>query len=205
MAAPILELDPERPSPRHLQRAVEVLERDGLVAYPTDTYYAVGCSLRSKRGIERLYQLKGRDKKKPLSFLCADLERVADYAKVSNFAYRTLKGLVPGAFTFILPATRFVPDVLQSRQEEVGIRVPDAEIPRALARLLGQPLVTTSATDHEGTVLVDAKEIKEALGSQLELILDDGGMRHLEASTVVSLMNDEIEILRQGKGELERR
>ncbi|MEN9797964.1 MAG: hypothetical protein RL653_1660 [Pseudomonadota bacterium] len=205
MAAPILELDPERPSPRHLQRAVEVLERDGLVAYPTDTYYAVGCSLRSKRGIERLYQLKGRDKKKPLSFLCADLERVADYAKVSNFAYRTMKGLVPGAFTFILPATRFVPDVLQSRQEEVGIRVPDAEIPRALARLLGQPLVTTSATDHEGTVLVDAKEIKQALGNQLELILDDGGMRHLEASTVVSLMNDGIEILRQGKGELDLR
>lgn len=205
MAAPILELDPERPSPRHLQRAVEVLERDGLVAYPTDTYFAVGCSLRSKRGIERLYQLKGRDKKKPLSFLCADLERVADYAKVSNFAYRTMKGLVPGAFTFILPATRFVPDVLQSRQEEVGIRVPDAEIPRALARLLGQPLVTTSATDHAGTVLVDAREIKEALGNQLELILDDGGMRHLEASTVVSLMNDQLEILRQGKGELDLR
>ena len=205
MVAPILELDPERPSPRHLQRAVEVLERDGLVAYPTDTYFAVGCSIRSKRGIDRLYQLKGRDRKKPLSFLCADLERVADYAKVSNFAYRTMKGLVPGAFTFILPATRFVPDLLQSRTQEVGIRVPDAEIPRALARLLGHPLVTTSATSHDGTLLVDAKEIKDALGKQLELILDDGGIRHLEASTVVSLMQDQIEILRQGKGELELR
>lgn len=205
MVAPILELDSKRPSPRHLQRAVEVLEKDGLVAYPTDTYYAVGCSLGSKRGIERLYQLKGRDRKKPLGLLCADLERVADYAKVSNFAYRTMKSLVPGAFTFILPATRFVPEVLQSRQAEVGIRVPDASIPRELARMLGKPLVTTSATAHDGTVLVDAREIKEALGKQLDLVLDDGGIRHLEASTVVSLMQDQLEILRQGKGELEPR
>jgi len=202
MVAPILELDPERPSPRHLQRAVEVLEKDGLVAYPTDTYYAVGCSIGSKRGIERLYQLKGRDRKKPLSFLCADLERVADHAKVSNFAYRTMKSLVPGAYTFILPATRFVPDVLQNRQQHVGIRVPDAPIPRELARLLGKPLVTTSATAHDGTVLEDAHQIKEALGRQVDLVLDDGGIRHLEASTVLSLVDDQIEILRQGKGPL---
>ena len=96
-AAPILEVNAEHPQPRHVQRAVEVLSGGGLIAYPTDTYYGLACDLGSKKGIERLYQLKGRDRKKPLSFLCPDLSDVAKYAHVSNFAYRTMKGLTPGA------------------------------------------------------------------------------------------------------------
>ena len=202
MAAPILEVDISYPHPRHVSRAVEVLSRGGVIAYPTDTYYGLGCDLGSKKGIERLYQLKGRDKKKPLSFLCPDLSDVAKYAHVSNFAYRTMKGLTPGAFTFILEATRTVPDMMMTKQKQVGIRVPEAPLARALAAELGRPLITTSASDEEGEPLIDARDIKEKLGHGLELILD-GGVTLMEPSTVVSLIGDSIEILRQGKGRLD--
>lgn len=202
MAAPILEVDIQHPQPRHIARAVQVLERGGVIAYPTDTYYGLGCDLMSKKAIERLYQLKGRDKKKPLSFLCPDLSDVAKYAHVSNFAYRTMKGLTPGAFTFILEATRIVPEVMMSKQKQVGIRVPDAPLARALAAGLGRPLITTSATDDEGEPLIDAKDIKEKLGHGLDLILD-GGVTLMEPSTVVSLIGDSMEVLRQGKGRLD--
>ena len=202
MAAPILEVDISRPHPRHVSRAVEVLSRGGVIAYPTDTYYGLGCDLFSKKAIERLYQLKGRDKKKPLSFLCPDLSDVAKYAHVSNFAYRTMKGLTPGAFTFILEATRTVPDMMMTKQKQVGIRVPEAPLARALAAELGRPLITTSASDEEGEPLIDARDIKEKLGHGLELILD-GGVTLMEPSTMVSLIGDSIEILRQGKGRLD--
>jgi tRNA threonylcarbamoyl adenosine modification protein (Sua5/YciO/YrdC/YwlC family) len=202
LAAPILEVDIQHPQPRHIARAVQVLERGGLLAYPTDTYYGLGCDLLSKKAIERLYQLKGRDKKKPLSILCPDLSDVAKYAHVSNFAYRTMKGLTPGAFTFILEATRLVPEVMMTRQKQVGIRVPDAPLARALAAGLGRPLITTSASDDEGEPLIDAKDIKEKLGHGLDLILD-GGVTLMEPSTVVSLIGDSMEVLRQGKGRLD--
>ena len=202
MAAPILEVDAEHPNPRHLQRALEVLESGGLLAYPTDTYFGIGCDLANKKAIDRLYQLKERDRKKPLSFLCPDLSDVAKYAHVSNFAYRTMRHLTPGPFTFILEATRSVPEMMMTKQKQVGIRVPDSELARELARRLGRPIVTTSATDRDGNVLVDAKEIKDQLGHGLELILD-AGVQQNEPSTVVSLLGDSVEVLRQGKGEVD--
>jgi tRNA threonylcarbamoyl adenosine modification protein (Sua5/YciO/YrdC/YwlC family) len=201
-SAPIIEVNGDHPQPRHVQRAVEILANGGVIAYPTDTYYGLGCDLGSKKGIEKLYQLKGRDRKKPLSFLCPDLSDVAKYAQVSNFAYRTMKGLTPGAFTFVLEATRLVPEVMMTKQKQVGIRVPDSGLARALAAALGRPIVTTSATNEEGEPLIDAKDIKDVLGNRLELILD-GGVRLMEPSTVVSLVDDHIEVLRQGKGQLD--
>lgn len=201
-SAPIIEVNADHPQPRHVQRAVEILSNGGVIAYPTDTYYGLGCDLGSKKAIEKLYQLKGRDRKKPLSFLCPDLSDVAKYAHVSNFAYRTMKGLTPGAFTFVLEATRLVPEAMMSKQKQVGIRVPDSGLARALAAALGRPIVTTSATNEEGEPLIDAKDIKEILGNRLELILD-GGVRLMEPSTVVSLVDDHIEVLRQGKGQLD--
>jgi tRNA threonylcarbamoyl adenosine modification protein (Sua5/YciO/YrdC/YwlC family) len=201
-SAPIIEVNAEFPQPRHIQRAVEILSSGGVIAYPTDTYFGLGCDLGSKKGIEKLYQLKGRDRKKPLSFLCPDLSDVAKYAHVSNFAYRTMKSLTPGAFTFILEATRLVPETMLTKQKHVGIRVPDSALARALATSLGRPIITTSATDAEGEPLIDAKDIKDALGYGLELILD-GGVKLMEASTVVSLVDDQLEVLRQGKGQLD--
>ena len=199
VAAPIVEVDSIHPQPRLVERAAKVVEDGGLIAYPTDTYYGIGCDLFSKKGIDKLYQLKDRDRKKPLSFLCADLSDVARYAMVSNFAYRTMKQLTPGPFTFVLEATKLVPQMMQTKQREVGIRVPQAPLMLAIAAKLGRPIVTTSAQNDEGEVLVDAKDIKEALGNRLDLIMD-GGVQPNEPSTVVSLIGDQIEILRQGKG-----
>lgn len=174
------------------------MEQGGLIAYPTDTYYGIGCDLFSKKGIEKLYALKDRDRKKPFSFLCPDLSDVSKYAMVSNFAYRTMKQLTPGPFTFVLEATRLVPQMMQNKQRQVGIRVPQAPLMLAISAKLGRPIVTTSATEDDQP-LTDAKDIKEHLGNRLELILD-GGIQPSEPSTVVSLIGDEIEILRQGKG-----
>jgi tRNA threonylcarbamoyl adenosine modification protein (Sua5/YciO/YrdC/YwlC family) len=198
-AAPIVEVDPVHPQPRTIERAAKVLDDGGLIAYPTDTYYGIGCDLSSKKAIDRLYGVKNRDRKKPLAILCPDLSDVARYAKVSNFGYRIMRQLTPGPFTFVLEATRLVPDMMQSKQKQVGIRVPQAPLMLAIAARLGRPLVTTSATDMEGGSLTDAREIKDVLGARLDLILD-GGPQPAEPSTVVSLIGDQIEVLRQGKG-----
>ncbi|GMU60631.1 MAG: threonylcarbamoyl-AMP synthase [Myxococcaceae bacterium] len=197
--APIVEVDPIHPQPRVVDRAAKVLEDGGLLAYPTDTYYGIGCDLLSKKAIDRLYGVKGRDRRKPMAFLCPDLSDVARYAKVSNCAYRYMKQLTPGPFTFVLEATRLVPEMMQSRQRQVGIRVPQAPLMLAIAAKLGRPIVTTSATDEDGEVLTDARGIKDKLGNRLDLILD-GGLQPSEPSTVVSLIDDQIEVLRQGKG-----
>jgi tRNA threonylcarbamoyl adenosine modification protein (Sua5/YciO/YrdC/YwlC family) len=197
--APIVEVDAQHPQPRHVERAAQILEEGGLIAYPTDTYYGIGCDLQSKKGIDRLYALKDRDRRKPFAFLCPDLSDVSNYALVSNFAYRTMKQLTPGPFTFVLEATRLVPQMMQNKQRQVGIRVPQAPLMLAIAAKLGRPIVTTSATADDGRVLIDAKDIKDELGNRLEMILD-GGVQPNEPSTVVSLIGDQIEILRQGKG-----
>lgn len=199
--APIVSIDSDNPQPRLIQRAVTMLEAGGVLAYPTDTYYGVGCDLHAKKAIERLYQIKGRDRKKPLALIVPDLSEVARYAIISNFAYRLLRRLTPGPFTFVLPATRVVPEMMQSRQKEVGIRVPDSKVVRALAAGLGRPLVTTSATLPDGQPLIDPRDIKDALGARLDLILD-GGVHPNAPSTILSLMDDRLEILRQGQGEL---
>ncbi len=198
-SAPIIEVDPVHPQPRLVERAARVLEDGGLIAYPTDTYYGIGCDLFSRKAIDRLYGVKGRERKKPLAFLCPDLSDVSKYAQVSNFGYRIMRQLTPGPFTFVLEATKLVPEMMQSKQRQVGIRVPQAPLMLAIAARLGRPIVTTSATNLDGDVLTDAADIKEALGARLDLILD-GGVQPNEPSTIVSLIGDQIEILRQGKG-----
>lgn len=199
MAGSLHSVDLEHPNPRLLQRAVAALVEGELVAYPTDTYYGMGCDPASKRAIDRLYALKGRDRKKPLALLCPDLSQVARYARVTNFAYRLMKHLTPGPYTFILEATRLVPQMLTTKQKEVGIRVPDSDLVRSLASDLGRPLVTTSASGRDGQPLTDAREIRDTWGHALALILD-AGVTLSEPSTVISLVHDEIDILREGKG-----
>src|SRR5512141_2691036 len=173
-AAPIVEIDPAHPQPRVVERAVSVLSSGGLLAFPTDTYYGIGCDLFDKRAIERIYQLKGIPRSQELSFICQDLAEISRYAIVDNAAYRVLRRKVPGPFTFILPATRLVPDLMLRRQKTVGIRIPDSPIALEIVRKLEHPLISTSAATPAGDVLVDAKDIRDQLGHGLDLILDGG-------------------------------
>lgn len=199
-AAPIVAIDPVHPQPRLVERAVSVLAAGGLLALPTDTYYGLGCDLFDKRAIERIYQLKQLPRSHELSFLCADLAEISRYAIVENAAYRVLRRKTPGPYTFILPATRLVPDLLLRRQKTVGIRVPESPIALEIVRKLSHPLISTSAATPDGEVLIDPKDIKERLGHGLDLILD-GGYKPNEPSTVIDLTGPEPVVVRQGKGD----
>lgn len=204
--APIQSVDPAHPQPRHVERAVDLLQQGGIVAYPTDTYYAIGCDVFQKKAMERLAQLKRRDDRKPFAFLCADLGEVAKYAIVSNENYRRMKRLLPGPYTMILEATRLTPRTALTRQRQVGVRVPDAPVAIALVRALGRPLATTSAAlpppEGSSDALIDAHDIQEHLGHGIDLILD-GGVTLNQPSTVIDLTGPVPVVLREGKGPVE--
>jgi tRNA threonylcarbamoyl adenosine modification protein (Sua5/YciO/YrdC/YwlC family) len=200
--APIQHVDPRHPQPRHIQRAAIVLQDGGIVSYPTDTYYALGCDAFQKKAMERLALLKRRDEKKPFAFLCADLGQVAKYAIVSNESFRLMRRLLPGPYTIVLDATRLVPRTALTRQRQVGVRVPDAPVATALVRALGHPLATTSAALPDAEPLIDAADIQEHLGHGIDLILD-GGVTLNEPSTVLDLTGPAPVVLREGKGRLE--
>jgi len=199
--APIQHIDPLHPQPRHVQRAAALLEDGGLISYPTDTYYAIGCDVFQKRAMERLASLKGRDDRKPFAFLCADLGEVARYAIVSNEHYRLMRRILPGPYTIILEATRLTPRTALTRQRQVGVRVPDAPVAIALVKALGRPLATTSAAlpPPDDEPLIDAKDIQGRLGQGIDLILD-GGVILNEPSTVLDLTGPSPVVLREGKG-----
>lgn len=200
MAAPIVAIDPEHPQPRIVERAAATLAEGGLVAFPTDTYYAIGCDLFDKRAIERIYQLKQLPRSHELSFICADLAEVARYALLDNAAFRVLRRKTPGPFTFILAATRLVPDLALRRQKTVGVRLPASPIALDVVRALEHPVVSTSAATPSGEVLIDARDIRDRLGHGLELILD-GGYQPDEPSTVIDLVGESPRVVRQGKGD----
>jgi tRNA threonylcarbamoyl adenosine modification protein (Sua5/YciO/YrdC/YwlC family) len=168
-----LTVNPEFPEPRKIRRAAEVLERGGVIAYPTDTTYGVGCSIFEKRGIDRIVRLKHLKKDHLFSFVCADLSDIARYAQVENDTYRLMRRLLPGPYTFILKATPMVPRMLQSKRKTVGIRVPDHPACLALAREFAKPILSTSAV-FEGNKQRDAAEINLTLGHGLDCILDAG-------------------------------
>ena len=196
----MLSVHPQSPQGRHIARAVEMLRDDGVVVYPTDTVYGLGCDITSKRGVERIVRVKGRDPKKPMSFVCADLTHISRYARVSNFAYRILKRFLPGGYTFVLEASREVPKLLLTKQKTVGIRVPDHAVALALVRELDHPILSTSANRTGGEPLNDPKEIQDVLGKEVDAILECGVLPRVP-STVVSLVDDRVEVLRQGAGD----
>ena len=199
--ATVLNMHPCHIKGRHIQQAVDVLRSGGVIIYPTDTIYGLGCDITNKQAIERVQRIKGRDKKKPMSFVCADLTHISDYAKVSNYAHRILKRCLPGAYTFVLPATRETPRVLQSKQKTIGLRIPNHPIPLALVSALGQPILSTSANRSEQEVITEPWMLENELGPQVDLILECGPLP-VQASSVVSLIGDEAEVLREGKGDL---
>jgi tRNA threonylcarbamoyl adenosine modification protein (Sua5/YciO/YrdC/YwlC family) len=191
----VLPINPNDPQQRLINRVAGVLETGGLIAYPTDTFYGIGCDLYNKKGIQLIYRLKNRPLKKPFSFICDNLKEISRYARVSNYAYKTMKRLLPGPYTFVLEGTRLVPKIMLTKRKTVGIRVPDNKICLAILRTFGRPIISTSA-GHD-----DPQSIKEAYGSFLDIIID-GGVLYQNPSSVVSLIDDIPEVIREGKGDI---
>ena len=192
----------DTPEPRAVRRAVEILRSGGIVIYPTDTVYGLGCSVEDKNAIERIHLIKRQRPDKPFSFVCSDLTHIAEYAQVSNMAFKTMKHLIPGPYTFILPAARMkhLPKILISRRKTVGIRVPDSPLTQALVRELGHPILSTSVTGEDGEVLTDPDVIADRLNNVVQMILDAGELR-ADTSTVIDLTGDRPEIIRRGAGD----
>ena len=197
----IIKINPDNPQERLLRKAVEVLTGGGLVAYPTDTCYAIGCDLYNLKGINRIYLIKRRPLNKPFSFICHDLKNISEYARVGNYAYKVMRRLLPGPYTFVLEASRQVPKILQTRRRTVGIRVPDHPIALGLVRLLGHPIISTSASLPDAPVESDPYEIDIKFKPHLELVID-GGLEMPEPSSIVSMIDDVPEIIREGKGDV---
>lgn len=198
----LLEINAINPQQRLIDRVVEMLHRGAVIAYPTDTIYGIGCDIMNKKAIERVYQIKQRPKNKPFSFICSDLKNISQYAKVTNYAYKTMRRLLPGPYTFILEGSNQVPKMMLTKRKTAGIRVPDNPICMALITTLGNPIISTSAAVPEGDVLNEPWLIEEHFGKQLDLVIDGGPLTG-EPSSIVSLIDDRPEILRQGMGSVE--
>lgn len=184
-----------------MKAAVDVLRNGGLVIYPTDSVYGLGCNLFNKKAVEKIYQIKGNDKRKLLSFICPDLKGIAQYAYVSNPAYKIMRHLLPGPYTFILTATKQVPRILLESRKTVGIRVPDNTICQALLSQFGLPIISTSACMPDQGFLSDPDEITETFSRSVDLFLDSGH-GGLEPSTIIDLTQEEPLLIRQGRGPL---
>ncbi len=195
-------IHPDNPQPRLIEQSVAILKAGGVMAYPTDSAYAIGCCLGHKKAIDRLRHIRRLDDKHYLSLICRDLSELANYAKVDNARYRLLKAATPGAYTFILPATTQVPRlVMHAKRRTIGIRVPNNAIVSALVTALGEPLLsTTLERPDDSQPLFDPYETRELFGNSLELIID-GGFGPMELTTVVSLLEDVPEVWREGKGD----
>ncbi len=187
-----------------MRLAAEILRSGGVIAYPTDSCYALGCHIGDKDALERIRRIRGADKHHHFTLVCRDLTEIARYAKVDTWQFRLLKSCTPGPYTFLLEATREVPRRLQhEKRRTIGIRVPDHEVPRMLLAELGQPIMSsTLLLPGDGLALNDADDIEQRLGHQLDAILD-GGACGLEPTTVVNLASRPPVIARQGRGSLE--
>jgi tRNA threonylcarbamoyl adenosine modification protein (Sua5/YciO/YrdC/YwlC family) len=195
-------INADNPQPRLITKVVDVLRDDGIIAYPTDTVYGIGCDIFSKKAIERIFAIKGKAHKTPLSFICPDLKDISKYAYVSNRAYKVMRHLLPGPYTFVLKAKPLVPKLMVTKIKTVGIRIPANNICIALLRELGHPIVSTSASFGEYDIFTDPEEIDIRLGHQLAAIID-GGILGTAASSVVDLTNDDaFRVLREGKGDV---
>lgn len=195
------ELHPQNPQIRFISKAVDVLKSGGIIIFPTDTYYGLGCDLFNRDGIEQILSIKNETDTKLFSFICSDLKDISTYAKVSDYAYRTMKHLLPGPYTFILPAAKVIPKKLWSKRKTVGIRVPNHSVTLQLVKELGNPIASTSTTTRIGEPLTDPFEIRNIFNARVDLMLASNTMS-FEPSSVVDLSGDEPEIIREGAGDV---
>jgi tRNA threonylcarbamoyl adenosine modification protein (Sua5/YciO/YrdC/YwlC family) len=197
----LIEINPKNPQMRHIRRVAALLKEGGIIAYPTDTVYGIGCDILNKKAIQRVYQIKQRSKSIPFSFICSDLKNISHYAKVSNYAYKTMRRLLPGPYTFVLEGSRLVPEIMLTRRKTAGIRVPDHAICLSLVKELGNPVITTSATTPDGSILHDPSLIHDFFRSRIDVVID-GGVVSGQPSSVISLIDDTPEIIRKGQGDV---
>lgn len=206
MPAELLKIHPETPELRKILQVVAILRAGGLVIYPTDTVYGLGCDIHNQRAVERICQIKGiKPNKINLSFICYDLSHISEYAHVDTPTFKLMKKALPGPFTFILRASNDVPRILHSNKKTVGIRVPDHAIPRLIVKELDHPIITTSVRDEDEVLeySTDPELIYEKYQHQVDLVID-GGYGHNVASTVVDCTGDEMEVVREGLGDIEQ-
>lgn len=203
MPSRLLELHPRNPQPRLIDQAVDIVRGGGIVVYPTDSCYALGCHIGDKDAMERIARIRETDKHHHFTLVCRDLSEIARYAKVSNQHYRTLKAFTPGPYTFILLASRETPKRLQNpKRRTIGIRVPDHPVPRLLLESLGEPLMSsTLLMPGDEHPMTDAREIQERLYHQVDAVLD-GGNCGLEPSSVIDLEGPAPVVVRRGKGDV---
>jgi len=197
----LIAINNQNPQLRLVRRAVENLRAGGIIIYPTDTVYGMGCDLFNKKGIDRIYEIQRRDRKKPLSFVCADLKDISHYARVTDEAYKIMRRLLPGPYTFVLDASRIVPKTILPKRQTTGIRVPDNRICLALVAELGSPIISASVKDENGELLSDPRIIEELFGKRVDMIID-GGIIAAKPSSVISILEEGTEVLREGKGDV---
>lgn len=197
----LIKINPQNPQLRLIKKVVDLLKTGGIIVYPTDTYYGIGCDIMNKKAIEKIYMLKQRDKNKPFSFVCSGLKNISRYAKVSNYAYKTMKRLLPGPYTFILEGSKLVPKMMLTKRRTAGIRVPDNPICLALVEELKNPIITTSATMPDGTILHDASLIHDYFRNQIDIVID-GSIVAGQPSSVISLIHDTPDVIRKGLGDV---
>ena len=202
----LYELHPNNPQQRSIEQIVTALKKGAVMLYPTDTVYAIGCYLSVKSAVEKVRRIKQMSNDKPLTFLCSSLSNIAQYATVSDRAYRIMKHLIPGPYTFLLPATKQVPKLVMSpKRKTTGIRVPDHVLCQELLKSLGNPIVSTSAhiSDEEGeypTMYVEKALLFDALENQVDIIIDNSIEPGFKVSTILDFTTDEPEVVRQGLG-----
>ena len=202
----LLQIHPKNPNPRHIKMILECLNDDGVIIFPTDTIYGIGCSINSSKAFERIAQIKGvRKEKANFSFIFHDLSMLSQFTKpISNDLYKLMKRNLPGPFTFIVEANNNIPKLFQSKKKTIGIRIPEQPIITNIVRELGSPIMTTSILDEDeiSGFLTDPEEIYDRYKDRVDLILD-GGYGDNQESTIVDCTDNEIVVLRQGKGVLD--
>ncbi len=197
----LLKINTYQPQTRHIETAVDMLRSGGVIAYPTDSMYAIGCSVTDKKAINRLYKIKEESRHKPLSFICDSIKMASQYAIVSNHAYRIMKRVIPGPYTFILEAQNIVPKIMLTKRHTVGIRIPDNNICLALTESLAFPIISTSLNPRYGEKLQDPVIIYERLKGMIDLVID-GGEHFPTVSTVIDLTGPAPEVVREGAGDI---
>lgn len=203
MAAEFIKLYPENPDMRKVSRIVDILRDGGIIIYPTDTVYGMGCDIHNQRAIERIARIKGiKPKHHNFSFICYDLSNISEYTRaLSTPVFKIMKKALPGPYTFILEANNNVPKILNSNKKTVGIRVPDHAIPRLLVKELGSPILTTSIRDDDDVIeySTDPELIFEKFRDLVDIVID-GGYGNNVASTILDCTGDDIEVVREGLG-----